>query len=259
MNIKFFWINIDGSDKRKEFMEKQFKKLNIDNIRVSAITPKDFPEVLEDKEPYFCGNHECLATNKKNCKFEFGCVSSHIKAIKEALKSDGDYFVIIEDDIYLPFKINFEKIIKEMPNDAEIIQMMILYANSVNALYERVYSQGIKFFKYQKILPSTGMYMITRKGAEKLVKLYYNENTNKYDFTHFNDMKAADVLLYTSVSTYVTTFPYCHPNVKLISEIHPDHISNELSATKAIREVMKKNKNDDYILENYLDVEDDIL
>jgi hypothetical protein len=46
MNIKFFWINIDGSDKRKEFMEKQFKKLNIDNIRVSAITPKDFPEVL---------------------------------------------------------------------------------------------------------------------------------------------------------------------------------------------------------------------
>ena len=216
MNIKFFWINIDGSNERKEFMEKQFETLNIDNIRISAITPKDFPKVLEEKEPYYCGNPECLVNNNKNCKFEYGCVSSHIKALREALKTNDNYFIIIEDDIYLPFKINFEKLINEMPKDAEIIQMMILYANSVNSLYDHVYSKGIKFFKYQKILPSTGMYLITRKGAENLVKLYYNKNTAKYDFTNFNDIKAADILLYTSVCTYVTTFPYCHPNIKLI-------------------------------------------
>ena len=47
-----------------------------------------------------------------------------------------------------------------------------------------------------------------------------------------------------------------YPNIKLISEIHPDHIDNELTATHAIREVMKKNNNDAYILENYLEDDD---
>jgi GR25 family glycosyltransferase involved in LPS biosynthesis len=259
MNIKYYWINIDGSDKRKDFMEKQFKKLNIENIRVSAITPNDFDNVLEDKEPFFCGNPECLDNNRKNCKFEFGCVSSHIKALREALKSSDEYFMIVEDDIYLPFTINFTSLINDMPKDAEIIQMMILYANTVNTLDTHLYSNNVKFIKYQKILPSTGMYLITRKGAEKLVKLYYNKNTNKYDFTKFNDIKAADILLYTSVCTYATTFPYCHPNVNLLSEIHQDHINNELTATKAIRDVMQKYKNDPYILKNYFDDPDEIL
>ena len=258
MNIKFFWINIDGSNERKEFMEKQFKKLNIDNIRISAIIPKDFPEVLEEQEPYFCGNPECLETNKKNCKFEYGCVSSHIKALREALRTNDNYFMIIEDDIVMPFKINFDKLINQMPPDAEIIQMMILYANTVELLNNHLYSKGVKFIKYQKILPSTGMYLITRKGAEKLVNLYYNENTNKYNFTNFKDIKAADILLYSSVCTYATTFPYCYPNIKLISEIHPDHINNELSATNAIRKVMKENNNDEFILNNYFE-DDDIL
>ena len=252
MNIKYFWINIDGSDKRKGFMEHQFKKLNIENIRVSAITPKDFNDVLVDAEPFYCGNPECLINNRKYCKFEFGCVSSHIKALREALKTDDEYFMIVEDDIYLPFTINFERLINDMPKDAEIIQMMVLYANTVTTLDTHLYSKNIKFIKYQKILPSTGMYFITRKGAEKLVKLYYNENIGKYDFSNFNDIKAADILLYTSVCTYATTFPYCHPNVNLLSEIHKEHIDNELSATKAIRDVMNKYKNNDiYILKNY--------
>ena len=83
MNLKFFWINIGDSINRKNFMEIQFKNLNYDNKRIEAITPNDFDDVLEDKPPYFCGNQCCILNDCKDCKFEFACNCSHLKAIRD--------------------------------------------------------------------------------------------------------------------------------------------------------------------------------
>jgi GR25 family glycosyltransferase involved in LPS biosynthesis len=46
--MKHYWINIDKSIDRRTFMEKQFKNNKLDNERISAITPQDFDDVLED-------------------------------------------------------------------------------------------------------------------------------------------------------------------------------------------------------------------
>jgi GR25 family glycosyltransferase involved in LPS biosynthesis len=75
-----YWINLDKSTKRKLFMENQFKEKNIDNVRVSAITPDDFDIVLANKRPLTCKHPGCV-----NCEYEFACISSHIKAMKEAI------------------------------------------------------------------------------------------------------------------------------------------------------------------------------
>lgn len=239
---------MDKSLNRKEFMEKQFEKYNIkDNIRISAITPDNFNDVLEDKNPYYCGNPECLLTNKENCKYEYACICSHIKAMQEALKYDDDYFVIIEDDITLPFNINFDKIIEEMPYNTEIYQLMILYANSVDILYNSMYKNNIKYIKYKPILPSTGMYIVSKLGAQKLVNLFVNDN-NKYDFTKYNNIKVADILLYISVITYTSTIPFCYPNIELESEIHPDHLNKHIEAINSIKKVLNDCKNNEYII-----------
>jgi hypothetical protein len=72
------------------------------------------------------------------------------------------------------------------------------------------------------ILPSAGMYIISRKGAEKLVNRYYKNNM--YDFNDCEYQIVADVALYQSVNTYATTFPTAYPNINMGSEIHPDHL-----------------------------------
>jgi len=255
--MKHLWINIDGSNERKEFMEKQFKKLNIENIRIPAITPADFNNVLEQKAPYFCGNPECLQTSKKNCMYEYACLCSHIKAMQEALKYDDKYFIIIEDDIYMPYKIDYDKLISHLPENTDILQMMILYASSVMYLYNNLYCNNVKFIKYQPILPSTGMYLISRDGAQKLVDLYVNK-LNKYDFSLYKNIKVADILLYTSVLTYATTIPYCYPYMKMGSEIHPDHLDVHDTAVNHIKLVLNSCTNNEYILENYLNKEDEL-
>jgi GR25 family glycosyltransferase involved in LPS biosynthesis len=254
--MKYFWINVDSSIKRKEIMEKQFKNLNIQNIRISAVTPSDFDNVLEHKEPYFCGNPECLSEKKLNCKYEYACLSSHIKVMQEILKckDNDEYFIVMEDDIFIPFKIDYDNLIKDIPKDTEILQMLILYSNTLDILYNNCYKNNVRFIKYQPILPSTGMYMVSKKGAKKLVDLYVNKN-NKYDFSKFNNIKVADILLYTSVNTYCTTIPYCYPLMKLGSEIHPEHLDVHDKAVITIKNILNECKNKNYVIEDYINQE----
>ena len=98
--MKHIWINIDNNEKRKTFMYKQFNENNIENIRVSAITPLMFDKVLHNNHtrPLTCKYPDCIT-----CDYEFACLCSHIKAMQECLKYEDEYFVIMEDDISLPF------------------------------------------------------------------------------------------------------------------------------------------------------------
>ena len=114
-----YWINLDKSTKRKIFMENQFKEKNIDNVRVSAITPDDFDTVLANKRPLTCKHPGCV-----NCEYEFACISSHIKAMKEAITNTNDeWFVVMEDDMLLPYDIDYDTLIKDAPPDFEILQL----------------------------------------------------------------------------------------------------------------------------------------
>ncbi len=49
--MKHFWINVCKNEKRKAFMQKQFKHLGLENYRVPAVTPEDFDECLAHKRP----------------------------------------------------------------------------------------------------------------------------------------------------------------------------------------------------------------
>jgi|UniRef100_A0A6C0JRL5 GR25 family glycosyltransferase involved in LPS biosynthesis len=235
--MKHFWINTDNNLKRRNFMTEQFKKYNIENYRISAITPKDFDNVLEQKRPLTCKHPGCTS-----CEYEYGCLSSHIKAMKECLKYDDPYYVIIEDDIYLPFKIDYDNLIKSYSNNFDIIQLLILYNNTIDTLRNHFINTGNLFIKWQYLLPSTGMYIISKQGAQKMVDLYVNKN-NKYDFSQSKCQNVADVLIYSSIPTIATTLPYCYPNVDMGSEIHPDHLEAHKNAVDSIKNTINIIKN----------------
>ena len=175
--MKHFWINIDKNIKRKNFMEKQFNSSNLDNVRISAITPDMFDDLLEHKRPLSCKYPGCTS-----CEYEFACLSSHIKAMNECLKYDDEYFVIMEDDIYIPFDIDYNELLNNINKEIDIIQMMVLYDNTVKNLNIHHDITSSNFIKWQYLLPSTGMYIVSKKGARKLVDMFINKN-NKYDFS----------------------------------------------------------------------------
>lgn len=237
MNIKYFWINIDKSTQRSFFMEEQFKMNNIPNQRVSAITPETLSEYIEDKPPYYCGNSICDYNDHKECPLEYSCTTSHLNAIKEGYKSGDDYFVVCEDDIFFPFKIDYDKIIETLPDDFDIFQMMVLDQEGNQYIYnDCLKKNGDIFIKFdhEKRLFSTGMYLISRKGAEKILDIFTNKSSLKFDFTNINSIKQADFILYMYVNTYTSTFPLCFPTLFFISEIHPYHYYFHKNAIETI-------------------------
>lgn len=245
--MKHIWINIDKNEKRKAFMYKQFNENNIENIRVSAITPLMFDKVLHNNHtrPLTCKYPDCVT-----CDYEFACLCSHIKAMQECLKYEDEYFVIMEDDISLPFLIDYNKLINATEKKFDILQLLILYNNTIESLNNVFKEKNILFIKWQYLLPSTGMYIISRQSAEKLVTLYFNEN--KYDFTKFDGQIVADVLLYQSVNTICSTIPYCYPNIDMGSEIHPEHLLSHQKAVDSIKKVINEYKKYPFVLKKII-------
>ena len=241
-----YWINLDKSTKRKLFMENQFKEKNIDNVRVSAITPDDFDTVLANKRPLTCKHPGCV-----NCEYEIACISSHIKAMKEAITNTNDeWFVVMEDDMLLPYDIDYDTLIKDAPPDFEILQLCISYGNTVEFLYNNLLlNNKLHFIKWQYLLPCAGMYIVSRKGAEKLVNKFYVNG--KYDFSSCEFQIVADVALYSTANTYTATFPCSYPNIEMGSEIHPHHLDAHQSAIIVIKNVLShamSNKTIKYLL-----------
>ena len=245
--MKHIWINIDKNENRKAFMYKQFNENNIENIRVSAITPLMFDKVLHNNHtrPLTCKYPGCIT-----CDYEFACLCSHIKAMQECLKYDDEYFVIMEDDIFLPFLIDYNKLINATEKKFDILQLLILYNNTIDSLNNVFKEKNILFIKWQYLLPSTGMYIISRKSAEKLVTMYFNEN--KYDFSKFDGQIVADVLLYKSVNTICSTIPYCYPNIDMGSEIHPDHLIAHQKAVDSIKKVINEHNKYPFVLKRII-------
>lgn len=233
--MKHFWINLDKSVHRKKFMSEQFEKSQLENYRIQAITPDDFDDKLVQKRPLTCKYPGCTT-----CEYEFACLCSHIKAIQEGLKQGDDYFAILEDDIRLPFDIDYESLLNDIPKDTEILQLLILYGNTVAGLYNHYISTGQKFINWQYLLPSAGFYIISKEGGKKIVEQFYNKELDKYDFSSSPYQIVADVLLYETVKTYATTIPYAVPFSELGSDIHPDHIPAHEKAIRVIKVVQEQ-------------------
>lgn len=243
--MKHLWINTDNNIKRKQFMENQFNNSKVENIRISAITPLMFDDILEQKRPLSCKHPGCTS-----CEYEYACISSHIKAMKECLKYTDEYFVIMEDDIFIPFDINYKDLLKNVNTDIDIIQMMVLYDKTVLNLYSFYEISNINYIKWKYLLPSTGMYIISKKGAQKLVDKFINKN-NKYDFSSSEFQIVADVLLYSTVNTICMTLPYCYPYIEMGSEIHPDHLQAHSKAINAIKYVINNRKDYPFIKKTF--------
>jgi len=236
--MKHYWINIDKCVDRKSFMETQFLKKNIDNIRIEAETPETI------------ANYTIIRNNEStNIPEEIACILSHLKAIQKGYDDGDDYFCIVEDDMDI-LKLDFTKLFSYInnaqlqdPDNIEMVQLFIISNIDIIKLFSD-YTIGNSDYKEFIIkrngdYTSAGYYLLSRDGAKKILNKFKLSETY-YDLS-FSQWTVSDNILYRAVNTYILTYPIAVSNTQYISTIHPHHLSNHKNANYVINQIWNLN------------------
>jgi GR25 family glycosyltransferase involved in LPS biosynthesis len=154
-----YYINLEKSLDRRNFMEKQFRENEISFIRIPAIDGDNI------KINY---RNRCT---KKITNGELGCTLSHIKAIKKAFDDNCEIAVICEDDI------NFSLINKWNEKISDIVNMIktdwhIIKLHENNGKFIINTNENPKLDIIHEKTASTGLYIINRKSMEYMINRY---------------------------------------------------------------------------------------
>ena len=204
-----YYINLDAQPERVEYMEEQFKYWEIENYtRVSAYDgrgDRDIGEFLKGSYP------DNMSSG------EVGCVTSHLKALKQWLEtSDEPCLLMMEDDCDIStvahWGFNWKDFYAKIPYDYDVIQLAIINPASVHLQMHRRFVNDF----------STACYLITRHHAEKLVRLHCRGDKYKLD-QGVKPRAVADDLIYNSGNTFA--MPLFLYRIELGSSIHDEHIN----------------------------------
>lgn len=219
-----YWINLDRSPDRREKMEKMLETIDISNQRISAIDGKN-------EKMYNMIN----TNNYDSTDSEYGCLMSHLEAIRTFKNSSHTIGLILEDDCTLELKKYWQgtlndktlnekinKIISNAPKDWEII--MLSYIVHVNHPIND-WSNNEKYIRFDSEMYSTLAYVINKKGAKKLIDDCDNLSCYKDNMylLNSNAQHKADHYIYKNTITYCYKYPlFIYDNED--STIHDDHL-----------------------------------
>ncbi len=201
-----YCINLDGEPHRWQSMEEMLKYWEIeDYTRISAYDGRedDLSDILKGRYP------DNMSSG------EVGCVTSHLKALKEFLKTDAPCALVMEDDCDINtvthWGFNWRDFYSRLPYDYDVVQLAIINPAQVHVPLHRRFVNDF----------STACYIITRHHAEKLVRLHCRGDKYKLD-QGVKPRAVADDLIYNSGNTFaIPLFLY---KIELGSSIHDIHI-----------------------------------
>jgi glycosyl transferase family 25 len=208
-----YWINLDRSVNRKGYMEKILSNIHLPNKRIAASDGKLDSNIMN--------NFKLNSINRS--MGEYGCLLSHLRAIKTFWDSSFNRVLIFEDDISLDFSEywnkNLNTVINDAPPDWEILMLSYTDYNIDEIKNNPLYRQ------WNDTIYSTVAYVINRKGANKIMKMYVDNKWNVNIEPH-----VADHVLYMTCKTYVYKYSYFTTNDMDGSNIHNDNLSQHLRA-----------------------------
>jgi GR25 family glycosyltransferase involved in LPS biosynthesis len=259
MNLKHYWINLDKCADRREYMEAQFHKKEIDNYRISAETP----DTIRDNKYTIKRNEESINTTTP-C--EIACILSHLKAIARGYADGDPYFCVLEDDIEF-INLDFKKMLKyveEAENkNNEVVEILQLYTSSHPVVIQLYNGHFLKddgggssgsdssgsgsisgssiIAKRHEAYPGAVYYMVSREGARKILDKYVSsEGGDGYDLSYYS-WTAADNIIYAAVNSFVITYPVAITDITLGSTLHPEHLPNHEFCNNVIRHIWTVN------------------
>ena len=203
-----YCINLDDQPERWESIETQFKYWQLDNYtRISAYDGRDddLSDILVGKYPTDMSGGE------------IGCTTSHLKAMKEFLKTDSPYAIMMEDDCSLDlvhtWNWTWKELFAHFPYDYDVVQIAVICTGD---LHVRLHKRFVNDF-------STACYVITRHHPEKLVRVHCRGEKYKLD-QGAKPRAVADDLIYNSGNTFA--IPLLVYKYELGSTIHQNHIDS---------------------------------
>ena len=165
-----YYINLDDNRQRNNNFLNLARNLNFKYVkRIPAVNTKNYESLKKYKDKLSHDSYNFLLENNKTGKRKHhydltngsvGCFLSHLECYKDIIKSNVPYSIIFEDDI--SFKNNnFWSVIDKIniPDDTDIF-----------LLHGYIYNQNGDNGKV-KVFNTTTSYIITNKGAAKLLKL----------------------------------------------------------------------------------------
>lgn len=206
---RIFWINLDAAIDRRIKMERMLAEVGgIECRRISAIGG--------GQNNLYMGVPGRFAPDRSpdKCARELGCLCSHISAIRAAAAAKRDEIALImEDDMTLDFRPywtkNIKNVIREAPEDWEIIQLCYITDFPPEAEYEKIEYDN-KNGRY-----STGAYLIRSNAARKFIEKIDGGGAGAHsalmDLSRALENPAyylADHYLYSVFCTYTYKYPF---------------------------------------------------
>ena len=211
--MKYYWINLENADIRRNNILKEFSDNNITNhYRVNA-----YPSPIKNKIHY-----------------ENACCRSHIQAMTHFLLDTNDeYGLICEDDLTFElkkyWKSNVEDVVKNAPSDWGIIQLATIIQN-----IEPKFKDKDIYFKWGEQKSSSCLaWVIHRKCAIKLLNNYLKEK-NIY---HFPPSDCFGSGIYQRVDKYTeyTSYTFKYPMF-----VYPDNNDSQLDNSLDLHKACKR-------------------
>ena len=227
-----YWVNLDRSKDRYNSMIDLFKDdvfKHIPRQRISAVDGKLNPKNMYDK----------LVIKEKLVAKDtiYGCLLSHLEAIKKFNDSNYNVALIMEDDANLEFKKYWKKTVKEIINNAPADWEIIMLSYTLGPGH--VFHDWDNVCDYtDNLTSSTLSYIINKKGSSKIINSTYKNN--KYVLDPKIRSHDADGYIYLIAKTYAYKYPmftYKSDNDSTISE---DHVDAVLASKLAIVEQYEK-------------------
>lgn len=191
-DLPHYWINPDAAMERAAWMRAQFERTGVTHRRVRARTPDDLPAIA-------------LPARHEASNLQLACLASHLQAIGQALADGEEMFVVVEDDMALPFDVDFARLVATAPSDWEILQLYVVNAERLTAMYTRSYRRARLWRRWHPKNHSTGAYICSREAALKLVARFVRRGA--LDLARYRGLLVADDLLYRCARTYTATYP----------------------------------------------------
>lgn len=171
MKITCFVINLRNNPERWIRMKEQLALQGFMNpIRIDAVIGED---VLKDGELPFSAQIIRYLTPG-----EVGCLLSHKKAWEMATEAPTEFSLIMEDDVSVSKVFNaFLSEIELDQNDVDVLRLEPTYKGKnflVDSDAKQFSGAKIRIYKLISIAMGTAGYIISKRGAEKLLRLSNN-------------------------------------------------------------------------------------
>jgi len=184
MNI--ITISLKRAEERRNNIQEQFKKLNLDNIIMDAVDAKELTE--EQLNKYISPGG--WRAGEKFKPGEIACTMSHIKAIELAQSNNWDYVIILEDDAIIAedFEKRIKFLFKILPQDWEHVYLSGIPHYENTNYNESLLKNTVAVYPSMPNVECT-LAMMIRNTAYDKIKNYLNTFTTTTDDMYMRMIK----------------------------------------------------------------------